>query len=94
VKIRTLLLLASLALVAAPVAYADMPEAAHDVKDGTVNAAHKTGEVGKEVGHATANGAREVGHTTAHVAKKVGHGVAKTTRKGYRATKHSVHPDN
>ncbi len=67
-------------MVLSPLTQADVPQVAHDVKDTTVQAVHKTGEV-----------ARNVGHATAHAAKAVGHGVASATREGYDATKHAVH---
>lgn len=68
-------------LAYASLAQADVPEAAHEVKDATVHAVKKTGQV-----------AREVGHATAHAAKAVGHGVASAARSGYHATKRAVDP--
>jgi hypothetical protein len=67
-------------MLLSPLTHADVPQVAHDVKDTTVHAVHKTGEV-----------ARHVGHATAHAAKSVGHGVANATRNGYHATKNAVH---
>jgi len=77
VKSRRFFWLAALMLaMAAPAARADLAEVGHDIKQGTKEAAQKTG-------HA----ARKVGHATASAAKAVGHGVASAARSGYQATK-------
>jgi hypothetical protein len=80
VKFQTLLLAASLSLTLSPLAEADVPQAAHEVKETTVHMARKTGEAAKDAGHATA-----------HAAKVVAHGVANTAREGYYATRRAVH---
>jgi len=80
VKNHKLLLAIAFAALLSPLANADVAGAAHSVKETTVHAAKKTGEV-----------AREAAHGTAHAAKTVAHGVANTARNGYRATKQAVH---
>jgi hypothetical protein len=80
VKFRTLFLVAMLSLMLSPLAEADVPQAAHNVKETTVHIARKTGDVAKDAAHATA-----------HAAKTVAHGVASTAREGYYATKQAVH---
>jgi hypothetical protein len=58
-----LFLFATLALaLASPFAHADQSQTKQDIKQGTKNAAKKTGQAAREVGHATADGARKVGH--------------------------------
>lgn len=58
-----LLLLAMLSLaLASPFAHADQSDTKQSIKQGTKDAARKTGHAARTVGHATANGARKVGH--------------------------------
>jgi len=72
---RHLFLFAALALaLSSTVAHADQSETKQDIKQGTKDAARKTGHAAQGVGHATANGARKVGHATANGARTVGHG--------------------
>ena len=60
---RSLFLFAALAFaLASPFAHADLSETKQGIKQGTKDAAKKTGHAAREVGHATANGARVVGH--------------------------------
>jgi hypothetical protein len=80
VKFQKLLPVALFSLMLSPLAEADVPQVAHDVKETTVHIARKTGEVAKDAAHATA-----------HAAKSVAHGVASTAREGYYATKQAVH---
>jgi hypothetical protein len=65
-----------------PLASADVSHAAHHVKEATVRAVKKTGEV-----------ARDAAHGTAHAAKTVAHGVAAKTREGYHATRQALHKE-
>jgi len=70
-----LFLFATLTLaLASPFAHADQSDTKQGIKQGTKDAATKTGHAARDVGHATANGAREVGHATANGARAVGHG--------------------
>ncbi|SDC91745.1 hypothetical protein SAMN05216345_104446 [Cupriavidus sp. YR651] len=93
-KLNLAPLIALIALTLSPLARADVSEAAHDVKEGTVHAVKKTGEFAKDVGHGIGHAAKTVGHGIGQAAKTVGHGVADTTREGYHAVKHAVHKDS
>lgn len=48
--------------LASPFAHANPTETKQGIKQGTKDAARKTGQATRQVGHATANGARTVGH--------------------------------
>lgn len=60
---RHLFLFAALTLaLASPFAHADQSGTKQGIKQGTKDAAKKTGHAARDVGHATTNGARTVGH--------------------------------
>ncbi|MHA6879651.1 hypothetical protein [Ralstonia pseudosolanacearum] len=63
-----------------PAARADLGEMKQDIKQGSKDAAKKTGHAAREFGHATAN-----------AAKTVGHGVANAAHETKRATKRLFH---
>ncbi|MDF3835440.1 hypothetical protein P3W85_21130 [Cupriavidus basilensis] len=77
------ILAALFALTLCPLARADVHEAAHDVKEATVHAAKRTGEL-----------ARDAGHGIGQAAKAVAHDVASKAREGYYATKRAVHKES
>jgi hypothetical protein len=74
VKSRLLLPAALMIALLSPAAHADLSEMKQDIKQGTKDAAKKTGHAARDAGHATANGARAVGHATANGARAIGHG--------------------
>ncbi|AST31101.2 hypothetical protein [Ralstonia solanacearum] len=82
-KARHFLLTALLLAILSPAAQADLGEMKQDIKQGTKDAAKKTGHAAREFGHATANAARTVGH-----------GVANAARETKQATKRVFHKND
>ncbi|MCO5397182.1 hypothetical protein NG900_03100 [Ralstonia sp. 21MJYT02-11] len=78
VKSRLFLSATLMLALLSPVAHADLTEMKQDIKQGTKDAAKKTGHAARDgtkaVGHATRDGAKAVGHATANGARTVGHG--------------------
>lgn len=64
-----------------PVAHADLSETKENIKQGTKDAARKTGHAAKEAGHATANAARAVGHGVKNAAHATKCGVKHVFKK-------------
>ncbi len=72
VKSRPFLFAVLMLALLSPAAHADLSEMKQDIKQGSKDAAKKTGHAAKEFGHATANAARTVGHgvkNAAHATK-------------------------
>lgn len=80
-KSRLLLIPALLLALWSALAHADLSEAKQDIKQGTKEAARKTGHAAKEVGHATANAARAVGHGVKNAAHATKWGVKHVFKK-------------
>ncbi|MGM3275307.1 hypothetical protein [Ralstonia sp. 24A2] len=64
-----------------PVAHADLSETKENIKQGTKDAARKTGHAAKEAGHATAHAARAVGHGVKNAAHATKCGVKHVFKK-------------
>lgn len=81
VKGRLLPLAALLLALLSPIAHADLSETKENIKQGTKEAARKTGHAAKEAGHATANAARAVGHGVKNAAHATKCGVKHVFKK-------------
>lgn len=81
VKNRLLLAPALMLALLSPIAHADLSEMKQDIKQGTKDAAKKTGHAAKEAGHATANAARAVGHGVKNAAHATKCGVKHVFKK-------------
>ncbi|MGO4329098.1 hypothetical protein AB4Z48_18775 [Cupriavidus sp. 2TAF22] len=82
-KNRKFILAALVTLTLSPLARADARQAAHEVKQATVHAVKRTGEL-----------ARDAGRGIGHAARDVAHGVAGKAREGYGAARNAVHQES
>jgi hypothetical protein len=72
-------------------AHADVQEAAHNVRDASVDAVHQTGAAARRIGHATADSVRHATHATGRAIKTVGHDISGAAKNGYHATRRTLH---